>query len=207
MNLPFTKEQFLEVFKIYNVNVWPAQTILILLALVLLLVLFKKNNYSNKIISIGLAMLWLWMGMIYHIIFFTKINNVAYLFGSLFIIQAGLLLYYGIVKKELIYNYRNNFIGVISIIFFLYALIFYPLLGYQFGHLYPSTPTFGLPCPTTIFTFGMIIQLENRKNIIFIIPIVWSLIGFTAAIKLGIYQDIGLLIAGILSAIILFVKK
>jgi len=207
MNLPFTQEQFLEVFKIYNLTVWPAQTILILLALVLLLVLFKKNNYSNKIISIGLAMLWLWMGMIYHIIFFTKINNAAYLFGSLFIIQAGLLLYYGIVKKELIYTYRNNFIGVISIIFFLYTLIFYPLLGYQFGHLYPSTPTFGLPCPTTIFTFGMIILLENRKNIIFIIPIVWSLVGFTAAIKLGIYQDIGLLLAGVLSAIILFTKK
>jgi hypothetical protein len=207
MNLPFTQEQFLEVFKIYNLTVWPAQTILILLALVLLLVLFKKNNYSNKIISIGLAILWLWMGMIYHIIFFSKINNAAYLFGSLFIIQAGLLLYYGIVKKELMYTYRNNFIGVISIIFFLYALIFYPLLGYQFGHLYPSTPTFGLPCPTTIFTFGMIILLENRKNIIFIIPIVWSLVGFTAAIKLGIYQDIGLLIAGLLSVIILLTKK
>ena len=40
-----------------------------------------------------------------------------------------------------------------------------------------------------------------------VIPIVWSLVGFTAAIKLGIYQDIGLLIAGNLSAIILFTKK
>jgi hypothetical protein len=53
----------------------------------------------------------------------------------------------------------------------------------------------------------MIILIENRKNIIFIIPIVWSLVGFTAAIKLGIYQDIGLLIAGLLSVIILLTKK
>lgn len=207
MNLPFTTEEFLDVFKIYNLTVWPTQILLVILALLMIFVLLKKNKLSDKIISIGLTLFWLWMGIVYHYLFFTKINGAAYVFGSLLIIQAVVFFYYGLIKRNLEFNFRNNFIGVISIIFFLYALIFYPLLGYQFGHLYPRTPTFGLPCPTTIFTFGMIILLENRKNIIFIIPIVWSLVGFTAAIKLGIYQDIGLLIAGVLSAIILFTKK
>ena len=207
MNLPFTTEEFLEVFKIYNLTVWPTQILLVILALLMIFVLLKKNKLSDKIISIGLTLFWLWMGIVYHYLFFTKINGAAYVFGLLFVFQAVLFFYYGLIKRNLEFNFRNNFIGVISIIFFLYALIFYPLLGYQFGHLYPRTPTFGLPCPTTIFTFGMIILLANRKNIIFIIPIVWSLVGFTAAIKLGIYQDIGLLIAGLLSAIILFTKK
>ena len=207
MNLPFTTEEFLEVFKIYNLTVWPTQILLVILALLMIFVLLKKNKLSDKIISIGLTLFWLWMGIVYHYLFFTKINGAAYVFGLLFVFQAVLFFYYGLIKRNLEFNFRNNFIGVISIILFLYALIFYPLLGYQFGHLYPRTPTFGLPCPTTIFTFGMIILLENRKNIIFIIPIVWSLVGFTAAIKLGIYQDIGLLIAGLLSAIILFTKK
>ena len=207
MNLPFTTEEFLDVFKRYNLTVWPTQILLVILALLMIFVLLKKNKLSDKIISIGLTLFWLWMGIVYHYLFFTKINGAAYVFGSLFIIQAVVFFYYGLIKRNLEFNFRNNFIGVISIIFFLYALIFYPLLGYQFGHLYPRTPTFGLPCPTTIFTFGMIILLANRKNIIFIIPIVWSLVGFTAAIKLGIYQDIGLLIAGVLSAIILFTKK
>ena len=207
MNLPFTTEEFLEVFKIYNLTVWPTQILLVILALLMIFVLLKKNKLSDKIISIGLTLFWLWMGIVYHYLFFTKINGAEYVFGLLFVFQAVLFFYYGLIKRNLEFNFRNNFIGVISIILFLYALIFYPLLGYQFGHLYPRTPTFGLPCPTTIFTFGMIILLANRKNIIFIIPIVWSLVGFTAAIKLGIYQDIGLLIAGVLSAIILFTKK
>ena len=207
MNLPFTPDQFLDVFKSYNLTVWPAQILLVVLALLMIFVLFKKNFYSDRLISIGLAVLWLWMGIVYHIIFFTRINPAAYLFGTLYVIQAGLFVYYGIITKELIYKYRNNAIGIMSILFFLYALIFYPLLSYQFGHLYPSTPTFGLPCPTTIFTFGMIILMEDRKKIIFIIPIVWSLVGFTAALKLGIYQDIGLLIAGVISSMILFSKK
>ena len=207
MNLPFTTEEFLEVFKIYNLTVWPTQILLVILALLMIFVLLKKNKLSDKIISIGLTLFWLWMLIVYHYLFFSKINRAAYVFGLLFVFQAVLFFYYGLIKRNLEFNFRNNFIGVISIILFLYALIFYPLLGYQFGHLYPRTPTFGLPCPTTIFTFGMIILLANRKNIIFIIPIVWSLVGFTAAIKLGIYQDIGLLIAGLLSAIILFTKK
>jgi len=207
MNLPFTPDQFLDVFKSYNLTIWPTQILLVVLALLMIFVLFKKNFYSDRLISIGLAVLWLWMGIVYHIIFFTRINPAAYLFGTLYVIQAGLFVYYGIITKELIYKYRNNAICIMSILFFLYALIFYPLLSYQFGHLYPSTPTFGLPCPTTIFTFGMITLMEDRKKIIFIIPIVWSLVGFTAALKLGIYQDIGLLIAGVISSMILFSKK
>jgi len=207
MNLPFTPDQFLDVFKSYNLTIWPTQILLVVLALLMIFVLFKKNFYSDRLISIGLAVLWLWMGIVYHIIFFTRINPAAYLFGTLYVIQAGLFVYYGIITKELIYKYRNNAIGIISILLFLYSLIFYPLLSYQFGHLYPSTPTFGLPCPTTIFTFGMITLMEDRKKIIFIIPIVWSLVGFTAALKLGIYQDIGLLIAGVISSMILFSRK
>ncbi|HCY76046.1 MAG TPA: hypothetical protein DHV28_09005 [Ignavibacteriales bacterium] len=207
MSLPFTTDQFLDVFKTYNLFVWPAQIFLVLLALLLILALFKKNGYSDKLISFGLAVLWLWMGIVYHYKFFTKINNAAYIFGTLFVIQAGLFLFFGVVKSKLIFNYKNDLTVIISILFFIYALIFYPLLGYQLGHIYPGTPTFGLPCPTTIFTFGFILLLEQRKIIIFIIPVLWSIIGFTAALKLGIYQDIGLLIAGIISVIILFSKK
>jgi len=39
------------------------------------------------------------------------------------------------------------------------------------------------------------------------VPLIWSIIGFTAALKLGVYQDVGLLIAGIVSVIVLVSKK
>ncbi|WP_414541485.1 DUF6064 family protein [Nostoc sp. CCY0012] len=28
----------------------------------------------------------------------------------------------------------------------------YPLIGYALGRIFPTSPTFGVPCPTTIFT-------------------------------------------------------
>ena len=206
MNLPFTTDQFLSVFKEYNQSLWPTQVILILIALLLLYFLFREKIYSNGLISAGLALFWLWMGIVYHLIFFSQINPAAKIFGALFIIQAVLFIYYGIIKHNLEFKYKKNIIGFISIVFFLYALIFYPLLGFALGNRYPEMPTFGLPCPTTIFTFGLIMLLENRKKQLFIIPILWSIIGFGAAIKLGIFQDIGLLIAGAASLVILFIK-
>ncbi len=207
MNLPFNTEQFLAIFTSYNQSVWPVQVILVFTALLLLYTLFKKSKNSDFIICTGLALFWLWMGIVYHIIFFTRINPAAYLFGSLFIIQGLLFIYYGTIKKQLVFAYRHNITGVLSLLLFLYALIFYPLLGYYFGHTYPSTPTFGLPCPTTIFTFGLLVLLEKRNIVLHIILLLWSVIGFTAALNLGIYQDIGLLVSGLIAAILLFRKN
>ena len=43
--------------------------------------------------------------------------------------------------------------------------------------------------------------------ILLIIPFVWSLIGTMAALKLSVYEDYGLLIAGISGLIILMVEN
>ena len=199
MNFPFTREQFLDVFKDYNLNVWPMQVILLILALVMIFVSIKRNKYSDRIITFGLSFLWLWIGIGYHLMFFSRINKAAYFFAVLFIIQAILFFYYGSIKNDLEFNYMNNLKGVIVILFFLYALIVYPLLGFQLRHYYPRTPTFGLPCPTTIFTFGILLTLEKPIKVLFTIPMLWAIIGFTAALKLGIYEDIGLLISAVLT--------
>lgn len=84
------------------------------------------------------------------------------------------------------------------------ALFGYPLLGYLFGHIYPYLRTFGVPCPTTIFTFGVLICSENKvPKVILLVPFVWSLLGFSAAAKLGIQEDTALLVTGFISTVIL----
>jgi hypothetical protein len=42
---------------------------------------------------------------------------------------------------------------------------------------------------------------------LFIIPLLWSLVGFSAAFFLGIKEDTGLLIAGIVAAVLLQIKN
>ena len=204
MEMPFTNEEFLHVFRQYNLAVWPSQIFLNSFALLILLILFFKKSKANILISILLAILWVWTGLIYHIFYFSSINNAAYLFGFLFIIQGVLFAYFGFIKDTLKFLPDLNFASITGSVFILYALIIYPVLAYAFGHTYPEMPTFGLPCPTTIFTFGILLFSVRRIPwYIITIPFLWSLLGFSAAINLSIKEDFGLAIAGVSGFLIL----
>lgn len=207
--MPFSIEEFLGIFERYNQRVWPLQVILILLAILLLILIFINKKNSNKVINSILAIFWFWMGVVYQLLFFSTINKAAYLFGILFIIQGLIFIWFGVLKPDnLNYKIRLDNIGFIGILFILYALLIYPVLAVYFGHTYPQMPTFGLPCPTVIFTFGVLLFSEKRLPwYLFSIPFLWSLIGFSAAVNLGIKEDFGLVIAGILGSVILFFYK
>src|SRR5207248_10939428 len=71
-------------------------------------------------------------------------------------------------------------------------------LNQALGHDYPHTPTFGLPCPTTIFTLALMMWLERPfPRVLLVIPLTWAAIGGSAAFFLGVPQDLGLLAAGL----------
>lgn len=199
MNIPFTIEQFLLVFEDYNISIWPGQVLLYLLGIILLFFTVEKTSYSNLVINIILSFLWLWMGIVYQLIFFSTLNNGAYLFGFFYIIQSILILYFGAFRSKLTYHFTSNIYSVTGAILIMYALIFYPILGYLFGHRYPLAATFGLPCPTTIFTLGLFLLTDTKVPKYFlIIPVLWPLIGYSAAFHFGMLEDIGLLISGII---------
>lgn len=207
MNLPFTIEQFLEVLKNYNLAVWPFQIILNLFAIIAIVLAIKKIKFSDKIISSILGFFWLWIGIFYHLIFFTSINKGAYLFGILFIIQGIIFIIAGVLKDKLSFQFELDIYNIFGILFILYALIIYPIIGHNLGHVYPEQPTFGLPCPTTIFTFGILLWTIKRiPKYVLIIPLLWSIIGLGAALNLTIKEDIGLLIVGILGFILIIIR-
>lgn len=208
MKLPFTLEQFLDVFRQYNISVWPMQVFLIVLALLATYFSIFKKPYSDTLIVSILVFLWLWMGIVYHLIYFSSINKAAMLFGSLFIIQGLVLFYLGIIKDKLRFQFSLNKYGITGMALIMFALIVYPLLGYWMGHVYPLSPTFGLPCPTIIFTFGVLLFSSSRIHfIVIIIPVTWSLIGFSAVVSLGMKEDTGLLIAGLICIIMILYKN
>ncbi|MGB3078824.1 MAG: DUF6064 family protein [Saprospiraceae bacterium] len=208
MKTPFTVDQFLDVFKNYNEAIWPMQVIFYLMGLVVIYLVFKPGSKAQKIINIVLAFLWLWMGIVYHLMFFTAINKAAYLFGGIFILQGVLILFYGVFQNKLSFKFRSGLYGVTGIVLILFALIFYPVLGYFLGHLYPSSPTFGLPCPTTIFTFGLLLLTDKKCPVaIMIIPFIWSVIGFMAAFNFGIVEDTGLLVSGLVTLPMLIIRN
>ena len=207
MNLPFTTEQFLSVFEQYNQAVWPLQLGLNLLGLTAVFLAIRKTVHSNRLIAVILAFYWLWIGLAYHYSFFTHINPAATVFAVLNVIQGIVFLAYGVFSQRLSFRFTPNVYGLIGACLILYAMVVYPLLGSAFGHAYPRSPTFGLPCPTTIFTFGLLLWTDTKlpKNVL-IITFLWSLIGSSAALTLGIFEDTGLLVSGILGVALIIMR-
>jgi hypothetical protein len=208
MQFPFSTEDFFNVFKIYNETVFPLQIIFYLVAGYCIYLLFRSINIRNRIIAGILSFFWLWIGIIYHIIFFSSINKAAYFFGVLFIIQAVLFYISGVLSNKLSFGFQKNVFNYVGLLLLFYALIIYPLLGYFLGHKYPYSPTFGLPCPTTIFTFGVLLFVNKKISVwLLIIPLLWSIIGFGAALKLSVYEDTGLIISGVFGFVLLLIAN
>src|SRR5690348_12245977 len=130
MKTPFTKDQFMAVFTHYNLDVYPMQLILYIIALAAIYFSVKPVRNSGIVISVVLSFLWLWMGVVYHIDYFTSINPAAYLFGALFIVQGILFFISGVIRSSLSYNFRPDKYGTTGLLLILYGLAIYPILGY-----------------------------------------------------------------------------
>lgn len=205
--MPFNVEQFLEVLKNYNqtIGVLPV-VIAFCLGILAIWSLIKKKAYANKLTNNILAVFWIWNGAVYHLGFFLEINPAARIFGILFIIQGLLFFYFGNFTSRLQYTLKNGIYSILAWILIVYAILIYNILSPILGHVYPVAPLFGVaPCPTTIFTFGLLIfTSEKMPKAIMIAPFIWSLIGGSASILFGIYEDLVLLISGFLTIGVLY---
>lgn len=207
MNVPFSTEEFLGVLVEYNQAVWPMQIVLVALAVLIIALAWNGSGRRGNLVAGGLGLFWIWMGVVYHFAFFTEINKAAWGFGALFVVQGLLFLYEGAMAGRFSVGLEAGGTRWLAAALFLYALVIYPLLGHLLGHRYPQSPTFGLPCPTTIFTFAVLLVARSPvPKRLLVIPLLWSVIGFGAALKFGIYQDVGLLIAGLTATTVILVR-
>jgi hypothetical protein len=197
--IPFSASEFLALFRTYNHAAWPAQALLLALGLGASVVAFRYLPGTPRIVPLCLAVLWAWTGVVYHLVFFRAINPLATLFGILCLIQAGFFLAYAFRPGDLTFRATRTLPGLLGGLLLTYAFVVYPLLSRAFGHPYPASPTFGTPCPTTIATIGLLLWARPRvpKRLIFL-PIAWAGVGTLAAFQFGMFEDLGLTIAGLI---------
>jgi hypothetical protein len=177
----------------------PWQIVLVLPALGAIILAVKPSRVSGKVIAVILAFLWLWAGAIYHLLFFSRINTLAPHFAALFIVQAILFLYEGVAANRLSFGAKWDLRGMCGALLVIFALIIYPVIGHNLGQIYPAQPTFGAPCPTTIFTFGLLLWTNKKVPFyLLIIPFLWSLVGISAAVTMGVKEDFGLPLAAMI---------
>jgi len=201
--LPFTPEQFFAVFARYNKAVWPMQVVFYAIAILILALLYSGRVWASRQIAKLLATLWAWMAIAYHFIHFATINSAAWAFGAAFLLGAFAFVWFGVVKDRLVFQPVAGVRGIAGAALIVFALVLYPVIGYFLGHRYPAAPTFGLPCPTTIFTLGLLLFAAHPvPRSVFVVPVLWAAVGSLAAFRLGVLEDLALLVAGVLTLMI-----
>ena len=198
MTLPFTTEQFFDVFAAYNAQLWPAAFALWVATAVACLAWLRNGAHRQRLVPALLALHWIWVGLAYHAAFFARINPAAWLFSGLFVVEAGLLAWYGVIRNQVRFAERASFFRhVASWVLIAYALA-YPVIAQAEGRVYPHVPTFAVPCPTTILTIGFLLAADQPlPRLVAVIPILWALIGSSAALLFGVRADFMLLVAGV----------
>ncbi|HVH56622.1 MAG TPA: DUF6064 family protein [Vicinamibacterales bacterium] len=200
MQLPFTKEQFFDLFVAYNAALWPAVVALWIASAVIVALRLPERRPHDRWISALLVAHWAWSALAYFVAFFTRINPAAWLFAALFLGQAVLLFRAGIVQRRLSFAPWDNRWAPLAWVLIGYSLA-YPAIN-AIDHLsLVRIPTFGLPCPTTIFTAGVLMLATPRSWRLATVPVIWSAIGGSAAFLLGVNADLALPIAGMALAI------
>jgi len=204
MQLPFTAAQFFEIFRTYNEAVWPAQIALHVLALIALGLVFVPRRGSGTAISAILAFLWAWLGLAYHLAFFAAINPLAYAFAGFSVAAAAAFLWQGVVRRRLEFRWSSTPRAVTGLVLMAFALVVYPVWSSTTGHPYPTLPTFGLPCPTTLFTLGLLgLVAAPYPRSPLVVPVAWCFVGAQAAFLLGVQADLSLIVAGLFGLVLL----
>lgn len=202
--LPFTHEQFLAVFAEYNEAVWPVQLLAYVVAAGMCIAIGSRWAVAPVITACGLAAMWLWTGISYHWLFFARVNAAAGVFGAAFVAQ-GILFAVAAIRCELkLFPTRQHVRALVGWSLIAYSAFVYPAIGAFVGVRFPAAPVFGVtPCPLTIFSFGVLLLVRSPWWL-FPVPMVWSVIGTSAAWQLAMPQDWALPLGAIAALAVLW---
>jgi len=199
MTLPFSHDAFLDVFGRYNTSLWPAAAVLWLVSAIVFFVWLLRGRLNRRLAFALLAVHWAWSGIAYHWLFFRGINPAATGFAVMFVLQATLFTWLTASGRIAVLS-SSGVRGIVGTGLFAYGLV-YPFVGLALGLEYPRVPLFAVPCPTALMTAGLLLASPGVPRFVNALPIVWAMVGSSAAFALDIRADALLLPAGLLLAL------
>jgi hypothetical protein len=198
MDSSLSLQQVLAVFATYNVAIWPMQAVAYVLGSLAAVLAIRPIRHSSTIVAAALSFYWLWTGVVFYLFFWAPSYPPAYALAPIVVLQGAVFLVLGVLRARLSFRFLPGIYGLVGALVLAYAMVGYPVAGYFLGHVYPRTPPFGLVlCPTTVFTFGLLLWTDRPvPKYVLLVPFLAS-IGAVQAISIGVWEDIGLVIAGL----------
>jgi len=173
--LLFSPRTYYRTIELYNVAIWPAQLIGVAIGLAMVALLIVKRGPRDRIIAGLLAACWLWVGWAFLYQRYAQINWVAPWFAAAFVLQALLLVVFGVFANRITFAPPSGGKFWIAPTLIAMATLGYPLLAPLAGRPWTTAETFGtVPDPTAIATIAALALVRGRiRWLLLVIPILW----------------------------------
>ncbi len=176
--LLFSPQTYHRLFELYNAAIWPAQIAAVAVGLAILLLLVRPKRTRSRLLAAFLAACWFWIAIAFHANRYATINWAAIYFAWAFGLEAGLLLWTGIVRARLVFERDAALAGRAGFWTFVFALAVQPLIGLLLGRGWRQIEIFGIaPDPTALATLGILLLATGRARWhLIVIPAIWCAI-------------------------------
>ena len=174
--LLFSARTYYRLFEIYNEAIRPAQDLAVLLAIIIVLLLWRRSGARSRPIAALLAAGWLWTGVAFLAKRYATINWSAAYFAWAFGIEAALLLLLGVARSDVVFERPADLRGRVGIGLFLFAVVAAPLADPLLGRGWQGCQFLLLcPDPTAVGTLGLLLCARGRRWPLMIVPVLWCL--------------------------------
>ena len=172
----FSDKVYFRQFELYNHAIWPLHLIAIVFSLVIFFALWEKPVWAGRVIAVLLTLSWVWVAWAFLYANFYQIHVVANWYALGFVLQAGLIIWYGLIKNRFtLAEESRNKINIGLVLIFI-SLILYPFIALITGRSWLQFEMFSLtPDPTALATLAILV-LCKASRVLYVIPIIWLLI-------------------------------
>jgi uncharacterized protein DUF6064 len=202
--LLFSPRTYYRMFELYHTQVWPIHLVVLGSTLAIAVLLRREEEWRDRAIAGLLAVWWVWVAIAFHFQRYATINWSARYFAALFVIQALLLAWFGVVRGRLRFRLSREPAVHMAAGLLLFALVLEPIAGRIAGRAWRQVEMFGLtPDPTAIATLAFLALSTARPHqALIVIPAVWCAIGAATLWALGSPEAWLVLFAGLAGSIL-----
>ena len=178
--LLFSPRTYYRMIERHNEAIWPAQLLTTALGVGILGALRTPSPRQGRIIAGILALLWIWVAWAFLLQRYAIINWGIKYVAPLFVLEALLLVWWGVIGGKLSFAVRSGASGKLGAGLFVLGLLLYPGLAVITGKPWKQAEVFGIaPDPTAIATVGLLLLTNDRFRWgLLPVPLLWC--GITA---------------------------
>ena len=195
--VPYDAQALLAVASRYHAGLWPAQPLVLCGLVVLVALWLRRAPHAPRLLAGALAGAWAWCGIGWEWRSHAMLNWAGMVFAALFVLQALLLAWSGVLRARLRHRGRRGFRACLGACLVLLALAGAPLAGAAWSGDWAAAPVAGVsPAPTAALTVGLLLLGAPPAPLhLLLVPLLWGAYALAVAWTLGLAPDVALVAA------------